>query len=61
MLDAFQTPSAMFIVMEYPSGRDLFFMIHERGALSLFQTRAFVVQVVLAPTTSTPRVSSIAT
>ena len=48
MLDAFQTPSAMFIVMEYASGRDLFFMIHERGALSLFQTRAFVVQVVLA-------------
>ena len=38
----------LFIVMEYASGRDLFFMIHERGALSLFQTRAFVVQVVLA-------------
>ena len=48
MLDSFQTPSAMFIVMEYASGRDLFFMIHEQGALSLFQTRAFVVQVVLA-------------
>ena len=48
MLDAFQTPSAMFIVMEYAAGRDLFHMIHERGALGLFQTRAFVTQVVLA-------------
>jgi len=48
MLDSFQTNTALFIVMEYASGRDLFFMIHEQGALSMFQTRAFLVQVVLA-------------
>jgi len=48
MLESFQTPSAMFIVMEYASGRDMFFMIHERGTLSLFQTRAYVTQVTLA-------------
>jgi protein kinase A len=28
MVDSFQTPSALFIVMEYASGRDLFFLIH---------------------------------
>ena len=48
MLESFQTPSAMFIVMEYASGRDMFFMIHERGTLSLFQTRAYITQVTLA-------------
>ena len=48
MLESFQTPSAMFIVMEYASGRDMFFMIHERGTLSLFQTKAYITQVTLA-------------
>ena len=48
MLDAPQTPSAMFIVMEYASGRTCSSVTHERRSLSLFQTRAFVVQVVLA-------------
>ena len=48
MLESFQTPSAMFIVMEYAAGRDMFFMIHERGTLTLFQTRAYITQVTLA-------------
>ena len=48
MSESFQTPSALCIVMEYAAVKDLFFMIHELGALSLFQTRAYFVQVVLA-------------
>ena len=48
MLDSFQTPSAMFIVMDYAAGRDLFYMIHEQGSLGMFQTKAFLVQVILA-------------
>ena len=45
MLDSFQTPSALCIVMD-ATGRDLFFMIHGQGALDMFRRKA--VQVVLA-------------
>jgi len=48
MTESFQTPSALCIVMEYATGKDLFFLLHEVGSLSLFQTRAYFVQVVLA-------------
>jgi hypothetical protein len=48
MIESFQTESAMFIAMEYAAAKDLFHMIHEHGALRLSQTRAFVVQTVLA-------------
>lgn len=48
MVESFQTKSAMFIVMEYATGKDLFHMIHEHGALRVSQCKAFVVQTVLA-------------